>query len=73
MNVFISQNRKALTGVASIFFLAGVLAFIAALANPAFVTAFSASASDVVTGQTSAVSVVVDSSSSEMGVFAEDN
>jgi hypothetical protein len=71
MATLIAKNRTALAGMAIIFLCAAILAVTLAVANPAFVSYFSANASEVVTGQTSAVSVIIASSETSVGVFAD--
>jgi hypothetical protein len=71
MATFVSKNRRAVTGIAAISLAAGVLAGSLALTNPNVVAGFSANAAEVVTGQTPAVSVMVNSSESSAGVFAD--
>ena len=73
MAIIIAKNRTAITGVAAIFLFAAIIAAVIAVANPTFVSSFSANAAEVVTGQTSAVSVIVESNETAVGVFAEDN
>lgn len=69
MSIFIAKNRTAVTAIAAMFLAAGVVAAVMAIANPTFVASFSANAADVVTGQTPAVSLVVESAETKVGVF----
>lgn len=73
MAALIVKNRTAFIGVAFIFLFAALLAATLAVANPALVSSFSANASEVVTGQASAVSVIIESSETSVGVFADEN
>jgi hypothetical protein len=74
MRVFAAKNRTAITGIAATFLAAGLIAGVTAVANPGLVNAFSAHADEVVTGQTPAVTLVLNETQhGSAGVVLGDN
>lgn len=69
MNTF-TANRKAIVGLTVALFGAALLAFIIGTVAPDFAKTFSAEASEVVTGQTPAVSIMIEQSKGGVGVLA---
>ena len=72
MNVMnaVSRNRKAVVGIAASLLFSAVLAFVIGVVAPGFTNSFSAHASEVVTGQQSPVQLVINSTSSGVGVLS---
>lgn len=71
MNALISRNRKAVLGIAGSLMLASTAAFTLGAVAPDFSAHFSANATEVVTGETPAVSLMIDSAESSFGVLAD--
>lgn len=71
MNAVISKNRKAVFGIASALMLSGAAAFTIGAVAPDFSTSFSAHASEVVKGEKPAVSLVINSTESGVGVLKQ--
>jgi hypothetical protein len=69
MNAVISKNRKAVLGIALALMLSVVAAFIIGAVAPTFASSFSANASEVVKGEKSAVSLVIEKTESGVGVL----
>lgn len=67
----ISRNRKAVLGIAASMLLAGGAAFTIGTVAPNFADSFAASASDVATGEKSAVTLVVEKAESGVGVLGK--
>ena len=73
MNTLISRNRKAVAGIAATLMLSGAAAFTLGVVAPDFADHFSANASEVVTGEKPAVTLVIGTAESNLGVLAEDD
>lgn len=71
MNSVISRNRKAVSGIAASLMLAGAAAFTLGAVAPDFSSSFSANAAEVVTGEKTAVSLVIETSASGVGVLKD--
>lgn len=69
MNAVISKNRKAVFGIATALMLSGAAAFTIGAVAPDFSDAFSANASEIVKGEKPAVSLVIKTSESGVGVL----
>jgi hypothetical protein len=69
MNAVISKHRKAVFGIAATLMLSGGAAFTIGAVAPDFASSFSANASEIVTGEKSAVSLVIEKSESGVGVL----
>ena len=69
MKSHIALNRKAFVGIATALMLSALAAFLIGAVAPDFADSFSANASEVVTGEKSAVSLVIENSESSVGVL----
>lgn len=69
MNALIARNRKAVIGIAAALMLSGGAAFTIGAVAPDFASGFSANASEIVTGEKSAVSLVIETTESGVGVL----
>ncbi len=69
MNAIITANRKAVTGIAAVFLASGILAGVVGTVAPQFSQSYAANAAEVITGETPAIAVIVDSATTSTGVF----
>lgn len=71
MNTVISRHRKAVLGIAATLMLSAGAAFTIGAVAPDFADNFSANASEVVKGEKSAVTLVIEKSESRVGVLSK--
>ncbi len=69
MSALVNANRRAATGLATVLLATGLVAGAMAVTVPTFTSGLSASAAELVTGQTTIANVVLDTASASAGVF----